>query len=378
MTKSIPKLNPFMKIFMKTLVSLPAPANISTMWNFGSLLSVIMVLQLISGLLLAVVYSASMDSSFQLVSQMMETTDKGWVLRYTHANGASLLFIALYTHTGRGLYYGSFLYPHVWFIGVTILLLCMATAFMGYVLPINQMSYWGASVITSLFSEVPYIGPSLLQFIWGSSSVSAPTITRFFTFHFLLPFMMLALVVAHITFLHQTGSSNPLGLSSNNMKIMFNSYFSTKDLIGLFMVTLLFILLIFYYPLYLGDNENFIMANPSVTPQHIQPEWYFLFAYTILRSIPNKLGGVLALLLSVLILYTLPMTFVASMKSCSFYPVNKLMFWLLVFTILLLTWIGMKPVEEPYSAFGQILTFLYFSYFLINPMLAKMTDLVSL
>nr|APL97256.1 cytochrome b [Linevichella vortex] len=378
MTKSILTLNPLMKVFTSTLIKLPAPTNISTMWNFGSILSICLILQLVTGLLLASTYSANMSSSFQLVSQMMETSDKGWILRYAHANGASLFFASMYLHIGRGIFYSSFLYKHVWAVGVTILLLSMATAFMGYVLPISQMSYWGASVITSLFSEVPYMGPSLVQFIWGGSSVSGPTITRFFTFHFLFPFVILALVATHVTFLHQTGSSNPLGLASNSMKITFNFFFSLKDLAGALIAVMLFLILIFYWPLTLGDDENFTLANPAVTPQHIQPEWYFLFAYAILRSVPNKLGGVIALVMSVMILYLLPLTFMASMKSSSFYPCNNLLFWALVFTVALLTWIGMRPVEEPYVLTGQVLTLMYFTYFLVAPLMSKLWDVSNL
>nr|YP_006234453.1 cytochrome b [Gammarus duebeni]AER12199.1 cytochrome b [Gammarus duebeni] len=372
MTKTMLKVNPLMKVFTATLIKLPAPANISTMWNFGSILSLCLVIQIMSGLLLASAYSASMDLSFQLVSQSMETMDKGWLIRYIHANGGSLFFACLYLHIGRGIYYSSFLYTHVWSAGVTILLLTMAAAFMGYVLPVNQMSFWGASVITNLFSEVPYLGPTIVQFIWGGVSVDSPTVIRFFTLHFILPFIILALVAVHITFLHQTGSSNPLGLQSNTNKITFNVFFSMKDLFGVIFTSLLFLVLVLYWPLTLGDDENFSIADPAVTPHHIQPEWYFLFAYAILRSIPNKLGGVIALALSVLILYIMPFTFLSKMKSTAFYPLSSLLFWLFTMTVFLLTWIGMRPVEEPFVLTGQILTAAYFSYFLISPLAHKL------
>nr|YP_009255682.1 cytochrome b [Stygobromus indentatus]AND97090.1 cytochrome b [Stygobromus indentatus] len=368
------KLNPLFKAFDSTLVSLPAPSNISYIWNLGSLLSLCLTIQLISGILLASVYSVSMESSFNLTTYMMEISNNGWLIRYIHANGASLFFMCLYLHIGRGIYYSSFLYTHVWNVGVMILLLTMATAFMGYVLPINQMSFWGAAVITNLFSEIPYIGPDIVKIIWGGVSVHDPTIMRFFTFHFLLPFAILALVVIHITLLHMPGSNNPLGLMSNSEKISFNKYFSAKDIAGVALILLLFSLLIIYSPLTLGDDENFTPANAGVTPHHIQPEWYFLFAYAILRSIPNKLGGVIALLTSVMLLYVLPYTSLAKSKSLMFYPPNKILFWTFCSILILLSWIGMCPVEEPYYSIGQVLTVMYFSYYLINPMMSKMWD----
>nr|AXI98634.1 cytochrome b [Pseudoniphargus mercadali] len=368
------KKNPMFKIMDSTLVQLPAPANISFLWNSGSLLFVCLMIQIISGLLLASSYSASMDHSFNLTTIMMETTDKYWFMRYIHANGASLFFICMYTHIGRGLYYSSFLFKHTWNIGVTIMLLTMAAAFLGYVLPVNQMSFWGASVITNLFSEVPYVGPNLVHMIWGGVSVDGPTIMRFFTFHFLIPFIIMLLVVIHITLLHQTGSSNPIGLTFNPEKIMFHPYYSMKDLAGMMIVILLFFYLCLFNPLLLGDDENFTPANTAVTPHHIQPEWYFLFAYAILRSIPNKLGGVIALLLAVLILYAPPFTNTAKLKGLMFYPANKMMFWSWVWVTILLTWVGMCPVEDPYILTGQILTALYFSYFLLYPLTMTAQD----
>nr|AXI98816.1 cytochrome b [Pseudoniphargus sp. 6-Morocco B] len=368
------KKNSLFKIMDSTLVQLPAPPNINFLWNSGSLLFACLAIQIISGLLLASSYSTSMEHSFNLVNIMMETTDKYWLMRYLHANGASLFFICMYTHIGRGLYHSSFLFTHTWNIGVTILLLTMAAAFLGYVLPVNQMSFWGASVITNLFSEVPYIGPDIVRLIWGGVSVNSPTIMRFFTFHFLIPFIILMLVVIHITLLHQTGSSNPLGLNSKNEKIIFYPYFSLKDIAGLISLLFLFLYLCLFNPLLLGDNENFAPANTAVTPHHIQPEWYFLFAYAILRSIPNKLGGVIALLLAVLILYMPPFTQMAKFKSLAFYPINKSMFWAWVWVTILLTWVGACPVEAPYILTGQILTVLYFTYFLMHPLTTKIQD----
>lgn len=374
MTKTTLKANPLIKIITGTLINLPAPSNISSMWNFGSLLSLSLIIQIISGLLLASSYSPDLHTSFQLISQSIESIDKSWLLRYIHANGASLFFACLYAHIGRAIYYRSFTYTNVWIIGVSILLLAMATAFIGYVLPLNQISYWGASVITNLFSEIPYIGPTIIQFLWGGVSVDTPTVIRFFTFHFVLPFLIIALVVAHITFLHQTGSNNPLGLPANSAKITFNVFFSIKDIFGVFITALIFLLVVLYWPLLLGDDENFNSANPAVTPQHIQPEWYFLFAYAILRSIPNKLGGVIALVLSVTILYFMPFIFMSKIKSTSFYPINILIFWSLVVVTILLTWIGIRSVEQPFVITGQILTLLYFNYFILAPTLPKVWD----
>nr|QQQ88566.1 cytochrome b [Hyalella tiwanaku] len=368
------KKNPLFNVFDSTLVSLPAPSNISSFWNFGSLLSGCLVVQMVSGILLASSYTASMDISFNMIIKIMEASDKGWLIRYLHANGASLFFLCLYIHVGRGIYYGSYLYKHTWNIGVSILLLTMAAAFLGYVLPVNQMSFWGASVITNLFSEVPYIGANLVQFIWGGVSVDSPTICRFFAFHFLIPFIILALVVVHITLLHLTGSSNPMGVTSSLDKMGFHSYFSFKDALGVVMVSFLFSLICIYWPLVLGDDENFNVADPSVTPHHIQPEWYFLFAYAILRSIPNKLGGVIALALSVLMLYLMPITFLSKMKSSMFYPLNKSLFWFFIMSVIMLTWIGMCPVEIPYVLTGQVFTFFYFLFYLFNPVLMLIWD----
>nr|QQQ88930.1 cytochrome b [Hyalella franciscae] len=374
MTTQYYKKNPLFGIFNSTLVNLPAPSNLSVFWNFGSLLSLCLVIQILSGLFLASAYSASMENSFDLIAKIMEASDKGWFIRYVHANGASLFFLCLYVHVGRGLYYGSYLYRHTWNIGVTILLLTMAAAFLGYVLPVNQMSFWGASVITNLFSEVPYIGPNIVQFIWGGVAVDSPTVTRFFTFHFLIPFIILALVVVHITLLHLTGSSNPTGIMSSVDKMVFHAYFSYKDILGVLACSFLFMIACLYYPLSLGDDENFNAANPSVTPHHIQPEWYFLFAYAILRSIPNKLGGVIALVLSILMLYSMPITFLAKMKSNMFYPLNKSIFWLFIMTVIMLTWIGMCPVEEPYVLTGQFFTFFYFMFYVVSPVFMLLWD----
>ena len=368
------KTNSLYKIYSSTLVALPTPSNLSIFWNFGSLLALCLIIQIVSGLLLATTYRASLDFSFTLTTKIMELIDSAWYLRYTHANGASLFFVCIYLHIGRGLYFNSFLMTHTWIIGVTILLLTIAAAFLGYVLPVNQISFWGASVITNLFTEIPYIGPTLVKFLWGGVYIDTPTITRFFTFHFIIPFVILALVLIHITFLHTTGSSNPVGVNSNTDKVIFQYNFIINDVCGVLILVSLFTLICLYFPLSLGDNDNFVMADPSTTPHHIQPEWYFLFAYAILRSIPNKLGGVIALAFSVLIFYFIPLNFIGQNKAIGFYPLNKILYWIFIFNVVLLTWIGARSVEVPYILTGQILTITYFSYFILNPLIIRGWD----
>nr|YP_009512553.1 cytochrome b [Sicyonia japonica]AXJ93107.1 cytochrome b [Sicyonia parajaponica] len=368
MTTPIRKSHPLFKIANGALVDLPAPTNISTLWNFGSLLGLCLIIQIATGLFLAMHYTAHIDLAFSSVAHICRDVNYGWLLRTLHANGASFFFICLYMHTGRGIYYGSFLYLHAWSVGVIILLLTMATAFLGYVLPWGQMSFWGATVITNLASAIPYIGSELVQWVWGGFAVDNATLTRFFTFHFLFPFVVAAATLIHILFIHQTGSNNPLGIVSNVDKIPFHPYFTFKDVTGFVLMLTALVTLTLLDPYLLGDPDNFIPANPLVTPAHIQPEWYFLFAYAILRSIPNKLGGVIALVMSILILLILPFTHAAKFRSLSFYPLNQIMFWSLVSIMLLLTWIGARPVEEPYVITGQILTVLYFSFYIINPL----------
>jgi len=368
MTTPIRKAHPLFKIANGALVDLPAPTNISTLWNFGSLLGLCLAVQIATGLFLAIHYTAHIDLAFSRVAHICREVNYGWLLRTLHANGASFFFICLYIHTGRGIYYGSFLYLHAWSVGVVILLLTMATAFLGYVLPWGQMSFWGATVITNLASAIPYLGTDLVQWIWGGFAVDNATLTRFFTFHFLFPFIVAAATLIHILFIHQTGSNNPLGIVRNVDKIPFHPYFTFKDITGFVVILSALITLTFLNPYLLGDPDNFIPANPLVTPAHIQPEWYFLFAYAILRSIPNKLGGVIALVISILILLILPFTYAAKFRSLTFYPLNQIIFWSLVAIVLLLTWIGARPVEDPYITTGQVLTVLYFSFYVINPL----------
>jgi len=366
------KTHSLLKIINNSLIDLPSPSNISTLWNFGSLLGICLILQIVRGLFLAIHYSCDVRIAFNSVSHISRDVNFGWALRMFHANGARFFFICLYIHIGRGIYYGSYNFELVWIIGVTILLLVIATAFLGYVLPWGQMSFWGATVITNLFSAIPYLGAEIVYWLWGGFAVDNATLTRFFALHFLLPFIISGLSMIHLLFLHTTGSSNPLGLNRNIDKSPFHPYFSYKDLLGIRIILFFYFYICFQAPWILGDPENFIPANPLVTPVHIQPEWYFLFAYAILRSIPNKLGGVIALALAVIILYILPFYGRRKFKGLRFYPLGKRIFWFLVIIVFLLTWIGARPVEEPYVITGQILTVAYFAYFLLIPQITRL------
>nr|YP_010417867.1 cytochrome b [Hypolimnas usambara]USF18026.1 cytochrome b [Hypolimnas usambara] len=368
------KTHPIIKIINNSLIDLPSPSNISSWWNFGSLLALCLMIQIITGLFLTMYYTANIEMAFYSVNYICRNVNYGWLIRTLHANGASFFFICIYFHIGRGIYYESFNLKYTWMVGIIILFLLMATAFMGYVLPWGQMSFWGATVITNLLSAIPYLGTMLVNWIWGGFAVDNATLTRFYTFHFLFPFIIMMLTMIHLLFLHQTGSNNPLGINSNLDKIPFHPFFTFKDLIGFIILILILILLSLINPYLLGDPDNFIPANPLVTPIHIQPEWYFLFAYAILRSIPNKLGGVIALVMSILILIILPFTFNKKMQGIQFYPMNQILFWSLITIIILLTWIGARSVEAPYIITGQLLTILYFSYFIFNPILNKMWD----
>nr|YP_009485906.1 cytochrome b [Paroster microsturtensis]AVZ66477.1 cytochrome b [Paroster microsturtensis] len=374
MNKPMRLSHPLLKIINMALIDLPSPSNISLWWNYGSLLGLCLVIQIITGVFLAMHYCANIELAFYSMNHICRNVNYGWLMRTLHANGASLFFICIYIHIGRGMYYGSYKLTHTWMIGVVILFVVMGTAFMGYVLPWGQMSFWGATVITNLLSAIPYLGNMLVQWIWGGFAVDNATLTRFFSIHFLLPFIIIALVMIHLLFLHQTGSNNPLGTNSNLDKIPFHPYFSFKDMMGFIVLMMTLTILTLKSPYLLSDPDNFIPANPLVTPVHIQPEWYFLFAYAILRSIPNKLGGVIALILSILILMILPMSNKSKFQSLKFYPLNQFLFWTFTMIVILLTWIGMRTVEEPYIITGQILTILYFMYFMINPIFNKIWD----
>nr|YP_009692447.1 cytochrome b [Rhagovelia reitteri]QEH58859.1 cytochrome b [Rhagovelia reitteri]QEH58960.1 cytochrome b [Rhagovelia sp. XD-2019] len=374
MKMPIRKNHPLIKIMNSSLIDLPTPSSISLWWNFGSLLGMCLMIQMITGVFLAMHYTADINIAFNSVIHICRDVNSGWLLRSMHANGASMFFICLYMHVGRGMYYGSYKLFMTWTIGVVMLFIIMGTAFLGYVLPWGQMSFWGATVITNLMSAIPYLGNEIVKWLWGGFSIDNATLTRFFTLHFLLPFILAAMTMIHLLFLHQTGSNNPTGMNSSFDKMPFHPYFSTKDIMGIIMTLYLFLLINLLEPQMLGDPENFLPANPLVTPVHIQPEWYFLFAYAILRSIPNKLGGVIAMIMSILMLMIMPMTNKNSFQSNKFYPINQIMFWTFLTLVILLTWIGARPAEEPYITTGQMITMMYFLYFMINPMITKMWD----
>nr|YP_009730017.1 cytochrome b [Tagasta indica]YP_010892338.1 cytochrome b [Tagasta tonkinensis]QHX99922.1 cytochrome b [Tagasta indica]WJO90071.1 cytochrome b [Tagasta tonkinensis] len=376
MNKPFRLKQPLFKIINNSLIDLPTPTNISLWWNYGSLLGLCLVIQIMTGLFLAMHYTPNIELAFSSMIHTCRDVNNGWIIRTLHANGASMFFICIYLHVGRGIYYGSFMYKNTWMIGTIILFLVMATAFLGYVLPWGQMSFWGATVITNLLSAIPYMGTNLVQWIWGGFAVDNATLNRFFTFHFVLPFIIAAMAMIHLFFLHLSGSNNPLGLNSNIEKIPFHPYFTFKDSITIISVTFMLTLLCLINPYLLGDPDNFIPANPLITPVHIQPEWYFLFAYAILRSIPNKLGGVIALFLSVSILMIMPLYNKTPFRGIQFYPMNQLIFWMMVTVVILLTWIGKRPVEDPYILTGQLLTLLYFLYFIMNTHLSYLWDLM--
>nr|AGC54410.1 cytochrome b [Gynaephora menyuanensis] len=370
----IRKNNIIFKILNNSFIDMPLPSNISYWWNFGSLLSLCLIIQILTGLFLTMYYIANIEMAFYSVNYICRNVNYGWLIRMLHTNSASFFFICIYMHIGRNIYYESFNLKYTWMIGMIILFLLMATAFMGYVLPWGQMSFWGATVITNLLSAIPYLGKMLVNWIWGGFAVNNATLTRFYTLHFLFPFIILMMTFIHLLFLHQKGSNNPLGLNSNYDKIPFHPFFTFKDILGMIILSFMLIFLSLTNPYLLSDPDNFIPANPLITPPHIQPEWYFLFAYAILRSIPNKLGGVIALIMSILILIILPFSYNKKIQGIQFYPINQMMFWFFIMTIMLLTWIGAQPVENPYIITGQMLTLLYFSYFIFNPFLSKYWD----
>lgn len=361
------KTNPVLYMLNEFAIDSPLPSNINYLYNFGSLLALVLGLQIFTGLFLAMHYTPHISYAFNSIDHIMRDVNYGWLIRYAHSNGASFFFICVYIHIGRGLYYGSFTKPRVglWFVGVIIYFIMMGTAFLGYVLPWGQMSFWGATVITNMLSAIPYIGSEIVYFVWGGFSVENPTLNRFFSLHFLLPFLLAALAIIHLIFLHLHGSNNPLGIESNMDKLPLHPYYSYKDYFGFILFALIFSIFLFFYPNLLGHSDNYIPANPLVTPEHIVPEWYFLPFYAILRSIPDKLGGVIAMVAAILILVTLPFLHISLIRSSTFRPFWKILFWFFAANFLLLGWIGGNPVEFPYVLIGQILTISYFSYFII-------------
>jgi quinol-cytochrome oxidoreductase complex cytochrome b subunit len=364
---------PVFSILYNHLISYPSPLNLNYWWGFGSLAGICLIVQILTGLLLAMHYTPHVNLAFDSVEHLMRDVNYGWLLRYTHANGASMFFIVIYLHMARGLYYGSYMKPreYIWISGVIIFLLMMATAFMGYVLPWGQMSFWGATVITNLFSAIPVIGNTIVLWLWGGFSVGNATLTRFFALHFLLPFIIAAFVIIHLYLLHKHGSNNPLGVNTSSA-VSFYPYFYVKDLLGFLLFALFFSFFVFFNSNMLGHPDNYIPANPMVTPTHIVPEWYFLPFYAILRSIPDKLGGVLMMFGAILILIVIPFFsrlkfkgyLFTHIRSSYFKPLHKFGFWLFAFNFLILIWVGGKPVEYPFITIGQISTIFYFAYFL--------------
>nr|YP_010394072.1 apocytochrome b [Phytophthora cactorum]DAZ88080.1 TPA_asm: apocytochrome b [Phytophthora cactorum] len=356
------------------LIDYPTPVNLNYFFGFGSLAGIMLVVQILTGIFLAMHYTPHIDLAFNSVEHIMRDVNNGWLIRYTHANGASFFFIVVYVHIFRGLYYGSYITPReaLWCSGVIIFILMMATAFMGYVLPWGQMSFWGATVITNLFSAIPLIGKDIVDWLWGGFAVDNPTLNRFFSLHFTFPFVIVGAVLIHLILLHEVGSNNPLGITLKTENIPFYPYFYTKDLFGLMILFLVFFIFIFYYPNTLGHPDNYIEANPMKTPLHIVPEWYFLPFYAILRSIPNKIGGVIAMFGSLIILLTIPFTNSSEIRSTAFRPIFKVCYWLLVIAFLLLGWVGQCPVEYPYTEIGVISMIYYFCFFIIIiPFLGK-------
>uniref|UniRef100_A0AAU7YU29 Cytochrome b n=1 Tax=Madurella sp. TaxID=2420206 RepID=A0AAU7YU29_9PEZI len=362
------KSHPLLKLVNSYLIDASQPSNISYLWNFGSLLLICLIIQIITGVTLAMHYSPNVLEAFNSIEHIMRDVNNGWLVRYLHSNTASAFFFLVYLHIGRGIYYGSYRAPRtlVWAIGTVILIVMIATAFLGYVLPYGQMSLWGATVITNLISAIPWIGQDIVEFIWGGFSVNNATLNRFFALHYLLPFILAALVLMHLIALHDTaGSSNPLGVSGNYDRITFAPYYLFKDLITIFIFIFVLSSFVFFMPNVLGDSENYIMANPMQTPAAIVPEWYLLPFYAILRSIPNKLLGVIAMFSALLAIMLLPVTDLGRSKGLQFRPLSKFAFWVFVVNFLILMKLGACHVETPFIELGQLSTALYFGYFII-------------
>ena len=362
------------------LVDYPTAINTSYLYGFGSMAGLMLVVQILTGIFLAMHYTGHVDLAFASVEHIMRDVNNGWLIRYAHANGASFFFLVVYIHIGRGLYYGSYMTPreHLWCSGVLIFVLMMATAFIGYVQPWGQMSFWGATVITNLFSAIPLVGDSIVSWLWGGFSVDNATLNRFFSLHYLLPFLIAGVVILHLILLHQSGSTNPLGIESNLDKISFYPYFYVKDLFGFIMLMVAFTWFCYFYPNSMGHPDNYIPANPMVTPPHIVPEWYFLPFYAVLRSIPDKLGGVLAMGGALLMLVLLPWLNTSKVRSTAFRPIYRKLYWLSIANFFVLGWIGQNVVETPYIEVGQFTTAFYFAFFLIFvPALGKLEDLLQ-
>lgn len=363
-------MNKIINIIKKTLIKLPTPLNISYWWNYGSLLGLYLFIQILRGFILSFHYCPNTSIAFYRIIHIIQNISNGWLIHNIHINGASFFFICIYIHIGRGIYYSSYRLIPTWILGVRIYFISIITAFLGYVLPWGQISYWGATVITNLITTVPYIGNTIILWIWGGFSINNATLNRFFSIHFILPFIIFTIIILHLYFLHLTGSNNPLGINRNLNKIPFHLYFTIKDFLGFIIYLSIFSIIILQYPYIFRDPDNFIPANPILTPTHIQPEWYFLFAYAILRSIPNKLGGVLALLFSIIILYFLPLINL-KILTINFNPLTQLFYWLFINNFLLLTWAGAQLIEPPFIQISQLLSIRYFNFFILLPLIHK-------
>ena len=360
---------PIISLLKHSAVDYPTPKNLNYWWNFGSLAGFFLLVQIITGIMLSMHYTAHVDHAFSSIEHIMRNVNHGWLIRYVHMNGASFFFIVVYIHIFRGLYYGSYKAPRelLWWLGIIILLLMMATAFMGYVLPWGQMSFWGATVITNLFSAIPVVGESVVQWLWGGYSVDNPTLSRFYTLHFLLPFLIVGVVILHIVALHTHGSNNPLGIERKGPQdsIPFHPYYTVKDFFGLGVALTIFFFVVFFAPDYLGHPDNYVPADPLKTPAHIVPEWYFLPFYAILRAVPDKLGGVIAMFSAIFVLFLLPWLDTSKVRSASFRPLYRILFWIFLVDAIVLGWIGSKPAEGNYILIGRIATFYYFLHFLV-------------
>jgi len=347
----------------------PTPKNLNYWWSLGSIAGVALVAQIITGIVLAMHYVPHESMAFDSVEHIMRNVNYGWMMRYLHANGASLFFVAVFIHMFRGLYFGSYKAPRelLWWLGIVIFLLMMMTAFMGYVLPWGQMSFWGATVITNMFSAVPLVGETLVTWLWGGFSVDSPTLQRFFSLHYLLPFVIFAVMFVHLWALHTSKSNNPLGIDVKGPQdtISFHPYYTTKDLVGFGVFFLLLAYFVFFNPNYMGHPDNYIPANPLVTPAHIVPEWYFLPFYAILRAVPDKLGGVVLMLAAILILFVIPWLDTSKVRSSTFRPIYKQFFWILVADCFVLGWVGANPPEGNFILIGRLSTAYYFAHFII-------------
>nr|YP_009357185.1 cytochrome b [Ciona robusta]CAD56916.1 cytochrome b [Ciona robusta]SBU37553.1 cytochrome b [Ciona robusta] len=350
--------NPLINLFIGSFYRLPAPINISYLWNGGSLIGMFMVVQILTGLFLSMHYCGNVLMAFSSVNHIMRDVNGGWMMRYMHANGASFFLAFIFMHIGRNLYYKTYYRKGAWLVGIVLLILSMLTAFLGYVLPWGQMSFWGATVITNFVTAIPVWGEPIVNWLWGGFSVDNPTLNRFYTFHFLFPFLIIALSVVHLFFIHQTGSSNPLGNFSDNLKLDFWPYYGVKDILGMFLALFFFLLLVGFSPDLFGDAENFLKANSMVTPVHIKPEWYFLFAYAILRCIPNKKLGVLALVFSIVVFFFFIFSKKKLLPSLSY----RFVFWIWAMNFIMLTWLGGCPVKDIFIFMAQISSFIYFFF----------------